>query len=152
MRCSRSTSFNGGPDNRPARPGRTSTDAASIIVLQWRAGQSSGQTNRPRGGPNCGDLLPSMEGRTIVRPDSTFRALLRALLLTFNGGPDNRPARHIRATTQISNNRSFNGGPDNRPARPSDGLGATGGGVHLQWRAGQSSGQTRPAWTATLCA
>ena len=36
---------------------------------------------------------PSMEGRTIVRPDATCKVSTPGTSFTFNGGPDNRPAR-----------------------------------------------------------
>ena len=85
--------FNGGPDNRPARPGQAD---GSVLVVE----------------------RPSMEGRTIVRPD--YRQGLRLIYQTkpFNGGPDNRPARHSGVTLQVRVRH------------------------YLQWRAGQSSGQT----------
>ena len=62
------TAFNGGPDNRPARPGSSRWTTWSPSILQWRAGQSSGQTNHKTPTPVAGNQ-PSMEGRTIVRPD-----------------------------------------------------------------------------------
>ena len=61
---------------------------------------------------------PSMEGRTIVRPDSHYGWIDNQQYASFNGGPDNRPARH-----QLTFPGAHN--PCN-----------------LQWRAGQSSGQT----------
>ena len=89
---SRHYSFNGGPDNRPARQGILPLLLQIVTLLQWRAGQSSGQTfvrdidvalakfpsmegrtivrPDPVGGSfNVGEVGPSMEGRTIVRPD-----------------------------------------------------------------------------------
>ena len=87
-------------------------------ILQWRAGQSSGQTpRRALYGSRRG--TPSMEGRTIVRPDHHQYGSTRHATASFNGGPDNRPAR-----PQL---------PGYQPASQS----------LLQWRAGQSSGQTK---------
>ena len=136
-----SSSFNGGPDNRPARPAQQSGTDIGTLDLQWRAGQSSGQT---AGGRQCrrGGQAPSMEGRTIVRPDQGPENVGGVIVMPSMEGrtivrPDpirTRPASCVRIT--------FNGGPDNRPARP----GAGGLNAHrtldLQWRAGQSSGQT----------
>ena len=110
--------FNGGPDNCPARREIETSIWAMPPLLQWRAGQLSGQT--------CGDrlhsqrgVMPSMEGRTIVRPDSTQQRSQAGPQRPFNGGPDNCPARHpqVRGLTVRS--------------------------INLQWRAGQLSGQTR---------
>ena len=108
--------------------------------LQWRAGQLPGQTlwrlwlNRPllafNGGPdNCPakleraeqvgpQALPSMEGRTIARP---------------NGGSRARSGRRPRP---------FNGGPDNCPAKLALTSSSQWAGAFLQWRAGQLPGQT----------
>ena len=137
----------------------------TITVLQWRAGQSSGQTEFSALDGLCCDT-PSMEGRTIVRPDPTrpstpcsrlwslqwragqssgqtttkwrlgkadgilqWRAgqssgqttipngCSQQFAITFNGGPDNRPARPGRSTGACNLGDAFNGGPDNRPAR-----------------------------------
>ena len=78
--------FNGGPDNCPARPGpQRSQRDMKLTSLQWRAGQLPGQTRRSgvsmrgslqwRAGPastgrGSAAELPSMEGRTIARPDA----------------------------------------------------------------------------------
>ena len=48
---SKSPPFNGGPDNCPARPGiavesRSPFNGGPACILQWRAGQLSGQTRR----------------------------------------------------------------------------------------------------------
>ena len=88
--------FNGGPDNRPARLKRTPGGVWEPARLQWSAGQSSGQTCTPRRGLACA-IRPSMEGRTIVRPDDEFDALAADRGGAFNGGPDNRPARLERS-------------------------------------------------------
>ena len=64
------------------------------------------------------DPPPSMEGRTIARPDWLIRTELLVLTLAFNGGPDNCPAR-LPVGTKIFTPLVF-----------------------LQWRAGQLPGQT----------
>ena len=43
-----------------------------------------------------GQVGPSMEGRTIVRPDLPGICEAKPLTFSFNGGPDNRPARPAR--------------------------------------------------------
>ena len=92
---------------------------------------------------------PSMEGRTIVRPDCVGHIGEGYKMLTFNGGPDNRPARRDRYVVAVEAEIApFNGGPDNRPARLITDASDEGAASVLQWRAGQSSGQTvssRPA-------
>ena len=131
--------FNGGPDNCPARP---PNPHRTYRNSKWRAGQLSGQTRTVfsgrcwresafNGGPdNCparhpcrlqqsSRRSPSMEGRTIVRPDLSHRGTPRPNQYhAFNGGPDNCPARQDRRST-----RSYHQ-------------------TTLQWRAGQLSGQT----------
>ena len=115
----RRASFNGGPDNCPARLG----------VPRHR---------------HADDGRPSMEGRTIARPDwlrvsecwetdldLQWRAgqlpgqtlhlghRLRPRRLSFNGGPDNCPARPATGGQSMRGVLTpFNGGPDNCPARP----------------------------------
>ena len=115
--------------------------AAAQRILQWRAGQSSGQTttasfcatgdrttfnggpdNRParqeqRAADELEALTPSMEGRTIVRPDRCRVARSARRESSFNGGPDNRPARPVNVPNTKPTAATFNGGPDNRPAR-----------------------------------
>ena len=85
---------------------------------------------------------PSMEGRTIVRPDEGVAVLAPGPLSAFNGGPDNRPARPTTSSPIHVLSPAFNGGPDNRPARRSWHHRGCWRGGGLQWRAGQSSGQT----------
>ena len=59
--------FNGGPDNCPARQSKGQDVSFSNEMLQWRAGQLSGQARvKLLGMPRTN--LASMEGRTIVRP------------------------------------------------------------------------------------
>ena len=83
-----------------------------------------------------------MEGRTIVRPDVQQLGLVGAGRLPFNGGPDNRPARPGSSGVSKAQPPTFNGGPDNRPARPRADFRYAKLNSALQWRAGQSSGQT----------
>ena len=161
----RSAAFNGGPDNRPARHQRRANTPSGKNPLQWRAGQSSGQTRMVprRQSLRC---TPSMEGRTIVRPDPSGTSEPPTGHTTFNGGPDNRPARRGEPVCVAGDQPAFNGGPDNRPARPycrlvpsresnpfnggpdnrparhDTGVFAAKPAATLQWRAGQSSGQT----------
>ena len=118
-------------------------------VLQWRAGQLSGQARnlavtasklhetsmegrtivRPGAGGVDGHSarrVTSMEGRTIVRPGWSSAATLREWSRYFNGGPDNCPARR-------------------EPQRLSPRQAAV-----LQWRAGQLSGQATPPTACLL--
>ena len=133
--------FNGGPDNRPASRGENQRAVVVVEDLQWRAGQSSGQSGTIVAKCWPPDS-PSMEGRTIVRPVTTSAAAERYAAQPFNGGPDNRPASpgtHRRRSDRIA---PFNGGPDNRPASLHYQERALEQGIDLQWRAGQSSGQS----------
>ena len=87
-----SHTFNGGPDNCPARP---------VVVVPARV-------NGPQ---------PSMEGRTIARPDVVgVQFAGERLTLQWRGRTIARPDSRIStpAATAIV---SFNGGPDNCPAR-----------------------------------
>ena len=116
-RTGRYESFNGGPDNCPAR--------------------------RERSLLSVGERQASMEGRTIVRPGPTPNPSRRVAPRSFNGGPDNCPARRT-ASPKVRTCRSrFNGGPDNCPARPANVRTPRRCGCRLQWRAGQLSGQAR---------
>ena len=132
--------FNGGPDNRPARRGGVAALRSS------NASFNGGPDNRParqyndtpgqrreasfNGGPDNRPARPSQHSRQIPT------------MPTFNGGPDNRPARPWLSGSRHVLTSPFNGGPDNRPARPGLDLSAAITAAHLQWRAGQSSGQT----------
>ena len=108
--------FNGGPDNCPARPDHLRLVDGSSIHLQWRAGQLPGQTGgADRHRVPC--RIPSMEGRTIARPDPWPLLVSLQGHTAFNGGPDNCPARPITRSETRPVYRSFNGGPDNCPAR-----------------------------------
>ena len=158
--------FNGGPDNCPAKQSPDGAARMLATSLQWRAGQLPGQTprrpsrcRRPQrpfnGGPdNCpakledladelvaqiepsmegrtiarpngprvvaviGEEQPSMEGRTIARPNRPARSARWRRTLAFNGGPDNCPAKPAPSSAAIGETRStFNGGPDNCPAK-----------------------------------
>ena len=134
--------FNGGPDNRPARHSPPAGTPASSWTLQWRAGQSSGQTFVPTG-RNRLYGLPSMEGRTIVRPDPAglSAAQCEALALQWRAGQSSGQTRPGNFGCPQAG-PAFNGGPDNRPARQQ--VQSCGSSIPepLQWRAGQSSGQT----------
>ena len=88
-------------DHSPSMEGRTivrpdPADEPSklkrLMSLQWRAGQSSGQTIKIESIGTFGQF-PSMEGRTIVRPDAATAYMMAGATPSFNGGPDNRPAR-----------------------------------------------------------
>ena len=73
QRRRRSKPFNGGPDNCPARRvvGATSNRRRLLDQsLQWRAGQLPGQTWPASLCAYSPAPVPSMEGRTIARPDS----------------------------------------------------------------------------------
>ena len=147
------TAFNGGPDNCPAKP----RGLGRWCVVHERGPPSmEGRTiARPNGGRwlfrwrTTVICLPSMEGRTIARPNhlqaSTDHA--RPSPDTFNGGPDNCPAKPVVALEieeAVQRMDSFNGGPDNCPAKPSPRLSRHGQRDigNLQWRAGQLPGQT----------
>ncbi len=111
-------SFNGGPDNCPARHGSEGRFLQMGAVLQWRAGQLSGQAGQRLRKPSRNNRA-SMEGRTIVRPGATPRSVSVPLMssLQWRAG-------------QLSGQAGRNGliaGPVSR----------------LQWRAGQLSGQAR---------
>ena len=167
LRCThlRRLAFNGGPDNRPARRSEPSLAIVARSFLQWRAGQSSGQTGH-RNSDRCRRHHPSMEGRTIVRPDvADVKLVVVAFHPSMEGRTIVRPDDTVRPVPRRCSNPSmegrtivrpdpslsriahairlpFNGGPDNRPARQGLGLAHTLSGRILQWRAGQSSGQT----------
>ena len=88
------------------------------MFLQWRAGQLPGQTGIlivEAGGVT----KPSMEGRTIARPDlpETLERQKNVYILQWRAGqlPGQTAAVDRRGQQR---RRSFNGGPDNCPARP----------------------------------
>ena len=130
--------------------------------LQWRAGGVGGGAHNVAGPSMEGRTIvrpdlwygdyqrhylrpPSMEGRTIVRPDVVKKAVWYMRSWTFNGGPDNCPARPCGClNTRLREPESFNGGPDNCPARPVSDRAPLQARTLLQWRAGQLSGQTWP--------
>ena len=60
--------FNGGPDNCPAERFCLMLEANQELLLQWRAGQLPGRTNNAMERA-LEVLTPSMEGRTIARPN-----------------------------------------------------------------------------------
>ena len=89
----RNSTFNGGPDNCPAKLSCTWTVTFARCTLQWRAGQLPGQTS-------CGATLQDIANAP------------------FNGGPDNCPAKPLNSRCPTPSPSSFNGGPDNCPAKP----------------------------------
>ena len=113
-------------------------------ILQWRAGQSSGQTPY-RYLVSYVLHEPSMEGRTIVRPDRVgmHPSPQRFDFLQWRAGQSSGQTCRFRRRCRRCR-WSFNGGPDNRPARRHVAQGAVTHHDTLQWRAGQSSGQTPP--------
>ena len=159
--------FNGGPDNRPGQ----TINEITTWVEETHPSMEGRTIVRPdrTGVRNVYPMAkrPSMEGRTIVRPDTVGFDSPPPPHTPFNGGPDNRPARPVAAvgvahrrghpsmegrtivparlcllSTVRALPQPFNGGPDNRPARPPIGEHETITAWRLQWRAGQSSGQT----------
>ena len=89
-----------------------------MTVLQWRAGQLPGQTTAPQAGSKH-EPSPSMEGRTIARPDSDRRLPVRAAdamtVLQWRAGQlPGQTALHDARRYEMT---TFNGGPDNCPAR-----------------------------------
>ena len=133
--------FNGGPDNRPARPGIRGR-AVGATVLPSMEGRTIVRPDQVPPTVYFVVHLPSMEGRTIVRPDPPEEAPPSPPAQPFNGGPDNRPARPERFCETCAILLPFNGGPDNRPARRPVASRTASSTPFLQWRAGQSSGQT----------
>ena len=133
--------FNGGPDNRPARPVYRCLNRKIRHGLQWRAGQSSGQTRR-----FVLDLTtsqpPSMEGRTIVRPDWPVRKRKREWRSSFNGGPDNRPARRAEIARNVGRYSRLQWRAGQSSGQTPGSKQRRSRATSLQWRAGQSSGQT----------
>ncbi len=168
------TCFNGGPDNCPARPAGLVGIADKNTALQWRAGQLSGQAIDLLTGDTSGDMLQWRAGQlsgqagfSTAVSGAASRLQWRAGQLSgqarlerqpppdrpdsFNGGPDNCPARRNDGCGARGSCESFNGGPDNCPARlhkPSD-LGAqsdsgfNGGPDNCPARLARSSGQCR---------
>ena len=141
--------FNGGPDNCPARPtGRPPCGfSADLRHLQWRAGQLPGQTWSSGQVGASRPCSPSMEGRTIARPDVPAGPIQAANRLAepFNGGPDNCPARHrVGVGTMSARSRVLQWRAGQLPGQTSQALRPDGGldGASLQWRAGQLPGQT----------
>ena len=135
--------------------------------LQWRAGQLPGQT-APKLRAVVTDIIPSMEGRAIARPNVPIvgagpysfgqpsmegRAIARPNRCespthprsdqTFNGGPGNCPAKLfvgqvVRVFLVIP---SMEGRAIARPNLPAGSM-LVAGCPPLQWRAGQLPGQT----------
>ena len=109
--------FNGGPDNCPAKPPRPQKAGHGCGGLQWRAGQLPGQTLSAASASGVSPVLQwragQLPGQTAPCPAPSHGQR------HFNGGPDNCPAKPIRAQQSASQVRV------------------------LQWRAGQLPGQTR---------
>ena len=103
----------------------------------------SGQTRVARPG-SCQGQGPSMEGRTIVRPDPDNPVTTWSCTshLQWRAGQLSGQTRR-RDGEGVGQVPPFNGGPDNCPARRSGGHPCDAISVGLQWRAGQLSGQTR---------
>ncbi len=121
-----------------------SPPATSSRRLQWRAGQLSGRSRVLSTQPRRRDE-PSMEGRTIVRPELFEHCGRSAVRRAFNGGPDNCPAGAGNSSRRQRRRRgAFNGGPDNCPAGVDISRPGRIRGLFLQWRAGQLSGRSRP--------
>ena len=134
-------------------PGQTGThhrDGRHAMTLQWRAGQLPGQT--------CKSLRRSrtrsawLQWRAGQLPGQTLgRGELPAVARSFNGGPDNCPAkRDGRPGRDEPRGASMEG---RTIARPNPGVGDFSTLVQpLQWRAGQLPGQTRLRWaTVNSC-
>ena len=147
--------------------------AGPKITLQWRAGQLPGQTvvNHVVGGVL---VVASMEGRTIARPNCGIRCPTPVAPCSFNGGPDNCPAKpqglvgkdrawpiaSMEGRTIARPNRrrarlrpagaraSMEGRTIARPNRSEAGEGSALC-AQLQWRAGQLPGQTRYHFSAS---
>ncbi len=84
--------FNGGPDNCPAGARTT-----AVVNVADTSPFNGGPDNCPAGADsNLSSRVfthsPSMEGRTIVRPERKTDALAPPEPVAFNGGPDNCPA------------------------------------------------------------
>ena len=84
----RSPSFNGGPDNRPARPGAYAARSTRADRGPSMEGPDNcpGQTPAPAG-RNPVLARPSMEGRTIARPNQRSPSRNARSGAAFNGGP-----------------------------------------------------------------
>ena len=117
--------FNGGPDNCPAKLRPRNTLVAATGALQWRAGQLPGQTTASSNGCNASQM-PSMEGRTIARPNRRPPSPIRPSPRPFNGGPDNCPAKRRAGLVRPDTTPPFNGGPDNCPAKLAAAAGVVG--------------------------
>ena len=140
------STFNGGPDNCPARPER------EPCRPRCRCPFNGGPDNCParlllRCGRCLGARLPSMEGRTIARPDHVLQAIADATSPPSMEGrtiarPDESemtvessvikslqwragqlPGQTVTPRPELSPlHAAFNGGPDNCPARLDKGV------------------------------
>ena len=111
------------------------------LALQWRAGQSSGQTMMVTGWLVASCRLQWRAGQS---SGQTLRArsqhLTQHRLQWRAGQSSGQTRRGLNLSVPLI--RTFNGGPDNRPARPTASQPKSAVTLILQWRAGQSSGQT----------
>ncbi len=102
------------------RPGHhvAVSETPTANVLQWRAGQLSGQAGfdqRPfAGAPELQWRAGQLSGQAPRRCPGCC-----STTTSFNGGPDNCPARRSPPSSSPPVLRRFNGGPDNCPARHS---------------------------------
>ena len=159
------TSMEGRTIARP-NPASAGVEECLLAALQWRAGQLPGQTRQPphrphpqrpdfNGGPdNCPakpamavhrateQIITSMEGRTIARPNgSRRRARPRAPDTSMEGRTIARPNDRRQACEAREAGTSMEG---RTIARPNTGIGSVEAPsmAVLQWRAGQLPGQT----------
>ena len=158
--------FNGGPDNCPAKPVAFKWRVAMAEFLQWRAGQLPGQTGLAQIGRGA-LIVPSMEGRTIARPNNSWGFAVDRFPTSFNGGPDNCPAKPVpggmvagggvspsmegRTIARPNDSAGTAGRAPNPPSmegrtiarpNPAHGSASAASVSALQWRAGQLPGQT----------
>ena len=139
-----------------ARPDVVSAVLADVPARPSMEGRTIARPDCDLTGPRAGGHTPSMEGRTIARPDRGFRWNCLHGRCTFNGGPDNCPARlqFRRRRRAVGDEPSMEGRTIARP----DWRGLPVGNpvpCVLQWRAGQLPGQTWCfvvvlAWTSSL--
>ena len=112
--------FNGGPGNCPAKPAMTAATAARDSLLQWRAGQLPGQT--PTRPARASPAPTSLQWRAGQLPGQTLGPNRHARI-------DRRASMEGRAIARPNPAPGglgrlvpgcFNGGPGNCPAKPQD--------------------------------
>ena len=148
-RQSLNPSFNGGPDNCPAKRRQRQPDEPREHQASME-GRTIARPNRSRRPPTRPDPVASMEGRTIARPnDGAHPAVHEPRPASMEGRTIARPNfRSPGASARLLH--SFNGGPDNCPAKPVESVDPSTLIDGLQWRAGQLPGQTLIAATLRL--